>query len=253
MILRQSIAWKHLKCSWNRAATFQPLGRWWKNCIVLVFFYPFSYDYVVLNVRIIVLYILNWKLYRRKWSRPDLKLYPSTFLIAWEYSQEALVRISSVQFYILNLVLPMYTVVLHYLTGMFVVPYTIWDENTGMVSLMVPWLVSCICSGSRWWIVHYHAEPPNLYFWMLQAIGQHFILSVHFHFDHLGNGWQYASWRRALVTSPRFWSKPGMSMAVCVDGDFHKETDICCGNHTGNTRVHRVWYAFTESADGNML
>jgi hypothetical protein len=38
------------------------------------FFYdPFSYDYIVLKVKMIVLYILKWKVYRRKWSRPDLK------------------------------------------------------------------------------------------------------------------------------------------------------------------------------------
>ena len=28
-----------------------------------------SYDYIVLNVRMMVLYILNWEVYRRKWSR----------------------------------------------------------------------------------------------------------------------------------------------------------------------------------------
>jgi len=43
-----------------------------------------------------------------------------------------------------------------------------------------------------------------------------------------------------------------MTMAVHVD-DFHRETDMCCGNHTGNTTVHRQCYAFIESVDGNML
>jgi len=80
MIPRQSIAWNHLKCSWTFAEAFQPICRWWKNCILLVFYEPFSYDYIVLNVRVVVLYILNWEVYRRKWSRPDLKWYPGTCL-----------------------------------------------------------------------------------------------------------------------------------------------------------------------------
>jgi len=38
------------------------------------FFYDhFCYDYMVLNVRMIVLYVVNWEVYTRKWSWPDLK------------------------------------------------------------------------------------------------------------------------------------------------------------------------------------
>ena len=55
MILRQSNAWNHLKCCWTLAAAFQPIHHWWKNRILLVYD-PFSYNYIVLNVRMIVLY-----------------------------------------------------------------------------------------------------------------------------------------------------------------------------------------------------